>query len=411
MCKVYACLAFKKKRNRVDERKVYALRCMQRCMTTNSQEGVLKMAMKNNRERMEKCASKAASNDFFGSHSVALYAYSVDDGCAKCKHDCETPGLHIHPSESDDFGEVSEVDRARMVGEAHLDAECGSHDFITIVAAEGLSLERRLSEKEKKMLRRKSTTKWGREEKKERETKAETAEDRRKKEVSAKRRAERELSQDEELVNKQAHGRESAQERKVEKERKESKLYRGAGMERPAKLPPSELPCLFSPGGVLEIIVKHTLETAPRPQPALALNSAIALLGTVLGREFETESGLRTNMYMLSVARSGSGKEHPRKVAAKILSETGMFDRLGGDEVSSGSAVMSMLHKNPCRLVQMDEFGLFMTEAQEGAADSHKAGIIKIMMRMFSNAGSLVVGNEMSTLSAKKGAGNGEKRR
>lgn len=156
-----------------------------------------------------------------------------------------------------------------------------------------------------------------------------------------------------------------------------------------------------SPPGILSTVIDYILKTAPRPQPVFALNAALCMAGTVMGQKVCSETGLRTNLYLLSIGPSGSGKDHPRKAIGRILSEANLFHLIGGEEFSSGSAILSMLAAGNVRVSQLDEFGKMLSEAV-AATGSHKASIIRRLMTLFSSADAIVPGQEMSSLSARK---------
>ena len=62
---------------------------------------------------------------------------------------------------------------------------------------------------------------------------------------------------------------------------------------------------------------------AIHPQPILHVGAALAMLGTLLGRKIKSASGLRTNIYVLSLAPTGAGKEHARSVIDRVLTNSG----------------------------------------------------------------------------------------
>ncbi|MEO5355184.1 MAG: PriCT-2 domain-containing protein, partial [Magnetococcus sp. XQGC-1] len=94
-------------------------------------------------------------------------------------------------------------------------------------------------------------------------------------------------------------------------------------MQLPAPPPATDaLPFLDTPGwnvtdidGVLGLLVAFMLATATRPQPILAVGNALCALGALMGRRYRTETNLRSNLYIIGIADSGSGKK-PRSAAA-----------------------------------------------------------------------------------------------
>lgn len=170
----------------------------------------------------------------------------------------------------------------------------------------------------------------------------------------------------------------------------------------PKQKAPDDIPdAVLNPPGILGTIADYMTATAPRPQHIFSVSTAICMVATAAGRMYETPTGLRTNMYMLSIGQSGAGKDHPRKTLTRILHEAELFDLVGGEEIASGSAMTSMLLRSPACVSQIDEFGRFMAEAVASGKGSHKYSLLRKMMILFSSANSIVPGHELSTLGAK----------
>jgi hypothetical protein len=102
----------------------------------------------------------------------------------------------------------------------------------------------------------------------------------------------------------------------------------------PSGPPPGNYPFpddLLSPPGLLGEVTRYIVASALKPQPILALGAAITALGTVMGRKVRTTTDLRTNIYAVSVADSGAGKEHTRK-AIKMLLHAAHAEQRGIDD-------------------------------------------------------------------------------
>ncbi|TWT80534.1 hypothetical protein CA13_19790 [Planctomycetes bacterium CA13] len=108
---------------------------------------------------------------------------------------------------------------------------------------------------------------------------------------------------------------------------------------------PGQLPeRLFNVPGFVRRIMDFTLANAPYPNIGLAFCGAMALQSFLAGRKVCTSGDLRTNLYLLALASSGTGKEFPRKVNSQILFQIGMSASLG-DKFASGEPVS-------CRLLE-----------------------------------------------------------
>jgi len=66
------------------------------------------------------------------------------------------------------------------------------------------------------------------------------------------------------------------------------------------------------------------------------LNAALSLAATVLGRCYCGETKLRTNLYLVSIGTTGSGKEHPREAIRCILNAADCDYLDGGENITSG---------------------------------------------------------------------------
>jgi hypothetical protein len=113
-----------------------------------------------------------------------------------------------------------------------------------------------------------------------------------------------------------------------------------------------------------------------------------------MGRKYETESGLRSNIYIVGIGATGCGKNHARSVIKRILAQADAEELLGGEEVASGPAILCRVGKTPNVLFQLDEFGLLMQQIQNPNSGAHAGSILAVLMKMFSSAGDIYVGTE-----------------
>jgi hypothetical protein len=160
-----------------------------------------------------------------------------------------------------------------------------------------------------------------------------------------------------------------------------------AGAEAPDPGPiPDEL--LRVPGFIDEVM-RYTLDTAPYPEPVLAFAGALTLQALLAGRKVRDAMDNRTNLYVLSLANSGVGKDHARKVNARILYDAGLADCLG-TSFASGEGIEDRLFVQPATLFQVDEIdGLLMRVGQ--ARDARHEAIVSMLLQMYSSASSIYV--------------------
>ncbi|KZZ75258.1 hypothetical protein A3765_10580 [Oleiphilus sp. HI0130] len=162
-----------------------------------------------------------------------------------------------------------------------------------------------------------------------------------------------------------------------------------------APKPPQSIPdYLLKPPGVLSDIAEQINTSAQRPQPVFAVNAALSLIGTILARSAQTETGLRSNLYLISLGPTGCGKEHARNYIKNMLNHFGRADQLAGEDIASGQGLMARAGLSPNALFQIDEFGDFLAAATDKNSASHKVLILTNFMKLFSSAGSVITGAE-----------------
>jgi len=127
------------------------------------------------------------------------------------------------------------------------------------------------------------------------------------------------------------------------------------GDHRPDIPDPGPIPeHLFRVPGLIEQVMDFTLANAPYPNVGLAFCGAMALQSYLAGRKVCDTGDLRPNIYLLALASSGTGKDFPRKVNARVLFEIGHVAALG-DKFASGEGIQDALARTPAMLFQNDE--------------------------------------------------------
>jgi len=158
---------------------------------------------------------------------------------------------------------------------------------------------------------------------------------------------------------------------------------------------------LYPPGFVGEL-VRHNLRTAWFRQPELALAGALAAMATLTGGKICDESGTRTNLYLLSLAPSRSGKEHARKLNRELFLAAGCEDLLGPEEIGSHAAIYSWLAEHPTMLFQLDEIGRKFATMQDARKSPHLWNIISVWLKLWSSSDSMLKGDAYADLKKTK---------
>lgn len=142
-------------------------------------------------------------------------------------------------------------------------------------------------------------------------------------------------------------------------------------------------------GGLLAEIMQHNLATALYPQPELALAAAIAVLGTITGRKVCDSYGTRTNVLVLGLGLSGTGKEHARKVNKELLLRSGCERMIGSERVGSHAGIVTAVCEQPAILLQLDEIGRLLETCKDARRSPHLYACITVLMQLYTSSSTL----------------------
>lgn len=149
---------------------------------------------------------------------------------------------------------------------------------------------------------------------------------------------------------------------------------------------PGQLPeRLFNVPGFVRQVMDFTLANAPYPNIGLAFCGAMALQSFLAGRKVCTSGDLRTNLYLLALASSGTGKEFPRKVNSQILYQIGMSASIG-DKFASGEGIQDALVRTGRMLFQNDEMDGVLRQINLDRENSRES-IPNILLTLYTSAG------------------------
>jgi len=152
---------------------------------------------------------------------------------------------------------------------------------------------------------------------------------------------------------------------------------------------------LTIPDGLVGDLARYMIDTARRPQPLLAVGASLCALGALMGRRYRTTTDLRTNLYIVGIADSGSGKNHAREVVNELFFAAGLAHHLGGNKIASGAGLLTALHRQPAILFQIDEFGMFLSAAADRKrSPRHVTEILDNMTELYTAACGVFLGAE-----------------
>ena len=160
-----------------------------------------------------------------------------------------------------------------------------------------------------------------------------------------------------------------------------------------APVDPGPLPERFLevPGFITEVM-SFNKETAHRWQPMLALAGAMCLQAVLAGRKVRDERGNRTNLYVVCLAGSGSGKDNARMINKAVLFKAGLNGLEGNEDLASDAGLVTAVEAEPAILFQIDEFGRWLRTIGDPKKAPHLFNVISTLMKMYSSARSVFKG-------------------
>ena len=151
---------------------------------------------------------------------------------------------------------------------------------------------------------------------------------------------------------------------------------------------------LQHPGGFVEDVMDYINENAVCPQPMFALGAALTLAGTLYGRKVQGTDGQRTNLFVMSIGYTSSGKDQALKSIARILDSCNASHlRLG--QTTSDSAIEWALKRQPRFCLLIDEAGYFFGNATDPKSKGSPQHAIKpALLELWSSANARWVGKQ-----------------
>ena len=160
--------------------------------------------------------------------------------------------------------------------------------------------------------------------------------------------------------------------------------------------PPIPKESAFNPhvDGIVGEIADWITETSLKPQPILSLSAAIAFMGIVKAHRVTGFTNLRTNVYCLSMAPSGGGKEYPEGAIKQLLDACGMGRHTLG-KPKSGSGLLTGLGKADCKgLFCVSELGHFVSSFMDQRAGGYQKEIGHLFVELFNKSGVKYAGDQ-----------------
>lgn len=132
-----------------------------------------------------------------------------------------------------------------------------------------------------------------------------------------------------------------------------------------------------------------------------ALAVAVPLLGAIMGRAYETPTGLRSNVYSVAIGASGSGKTSLVNPAKELARVSKVDHMLGQDRIASGTGLLRMLEGGQPKICFLDEFGHMLKQIGGAGAGAHAKQIITEFTALYSAANTVFTGTAYATQDAR----------
>lgn len=160
------------------------------------------------------------------------------------------------------------------------------------------------------------------------------------------------------------------------------------------------LPPINPPPGMIGELAQFIYSASTRPVPEIALTAAIGLFAGVCGRSYNV-SGTGTNMYILLLADTGTGKEAMAQGIEKFMSAVtngvdpdSAFPAMpaarefqGPAEISSGQALIKHFNTQRSFISVVGEFGLKMKQLAHPRASSAEILLKRALLDLFNKSG------------------------
>lgn len=143
--------------------------------------------------------------------------------------------------------------------------------------------------------------------------------------------------------------------------------------------------------GVIGDAYRYVMARAVKQQPVLALAAALAMAAPPLGRKVMAVGGGRPNLFLMSTALTGSGKDWALVFVKEAYRESGTTERfLGVESFTSDSAIeasISQPGQESC-VMPLDEVGKMFSQINNKSAAVSLAAATDVILKVYSASSS-----------------------
>ncbi len=139
--------------------------------------------------------------------------------------------------------------------------------------------------------------------------------------------------------------------------------------------------------GLIDEITEFSMSCAPKPNRLLSFCGALTCLSLLVGRNVTDIRNNRANIYMIALAGSGVGKDHPRRITKTIAcAAQPAMNQCIANSFASGEALEDALFISPSMLFQVDEIDTLINSMKSG--EPRAEAMIGKMLEIFTSSSS-----------------------
>ena len=139
--------------------------------------------------------------------------------------------------------------------------------------------------------------------------------------------------------------------------------------------------------GLIDEITDFSMSCAPKPNRLLSFCGALSCLSLLVGRNVTDTRNNRANIYLIALAGSGVGKDHPRRITKTITCAANpAMNQCIANSFASGEALEDALFISPSMLFQVDEIDTLINSMKSG--DPRAEAMIGKMLEIFTSSSS-----------------------
>ena len=132
------------------------------------------------------------------------------------------------------------------------------------------------------------------------------------------------------------------------------------------------------------------------PQPQITVQACLGVASLLAGRLYLSTMNNTSNVYLMTLAGTGIGKNYVKTCTRKFLMESGLGSMLSGSGSNSSGAVFSSLYDAPTQIQIIDEFGKQLQLARKQATGSVQDAFATLTEAFSDSTGVLVPKNYSS---------------